>query len=246
MLKWNFFKSKDLNLSPIDFSLIKTDLHSHLIPAIDDGPETLETSVKIIKILHQLGFKKLITTPHVMSDYYKNTTETILNGLKSLQQEVKLHNINVQIEAAAEYYVDYEFEQKIGKEKFLTFGDKYILIELSFIEAPKSLHEVIFKLQLEGYKIILAHPERYLYFTEKDYLSLVRRGVFFQLNTLSLIDYYSSRVRKRAEHLINKQMISFIGSDCHNMKHACLYKKCQNKKSWHDLHNSNKLLNYIL
>ena len=105
-----------------------------------------------------------------------------------MQQEVKLHNINMQIEAAAEYYVDYEFEQKIGKEKFLTFGDNYILIELSFIEAPKSLHEVIFKLQLEGYKIILAHPERYLYFTDKDYLNLVRRGVFFQLNTLSLID----------------------------------------------------------
>jgi tyrosine-protein phosphatase YwqE len=181
-----------------------------------------------------------------MSDFYKNTPETILKGLKNLRQELKLQNINIQIDAAAEYYVDYEFEQNIGKEKFLVFGDNYILIELSFFEVPKNLNDIIFKLQLEGYKIILAHPERYLYFGENDYLNLIRRGVFFQLNLLSLIDYYSPRVRKRAEDLIQKEMISFIGSDCHNMKHASLYKKCQNKKSWHNLYNSGKLLNYTL
>ena len=246
MLKWNFLKSKELNLSTIDFSSIKIDLHSHLIPAIDDGAEDLETSIKIIKILQHLGFKKLITTPHVMSDFYKNNPETILKGLKNLRQELKLQNVNIQIDAAAEYYVDYEFEQKIGKEKFLVFGDNYILIELSFFEVPKNLNDIIFKLQLEGYKVILAHPERYLYFGENDYLNLIRRGVFFQLNLLSLIDYYSPRVRKRAEDLIRKEMISFIGSDCHNMKHASLYKKCQNKISWHNLYNSGKLLNYTL
>ena len=246
MLKWNFLKGKDLNLSAIDFSSIEIDLHSHLIPGIDDGAEDLATSIEIIKILQKLGFKKLITTPHVMSDFYKNTSDIILKGVKNLRQELKSQNINIQIHAAAEYYIDYEFEQKIGKENFLVFGDNYILIELSFIEAPKSLNDIIFKLQLEGYKIILAHPERYLYFGDNDYLSLIRRGVFFQLNLLSLIDYYSPRVRKRAEDLIQKEMISFIGSDCHNMKHASLYKKCQNKKSWHDLHKSGKLLNYTL
>ena len=144
-----FSKGKDLNLSAIDFSSIEIDLHSHLIPGIDDGAEDLASSIEIIKILQKLGFKKLITTPHVMSDFYKNTSDIILKGVKNLRQELKSQNINIQIHAAAEYYIDYEFEQKIGKEDFLVFGDNYILVELSFIEAPKSLNDIIFKLQLE-------------------------------------------------------------------------------------------------
>ena len=110
MLKWNFLKGKDLNLSAIDFSSIEIDLHSHLISGIDDGAEDLATSIEIIKILQKLGFKKLITTPHVMSDFYKNTTDIILKGVKNLRQELKSQNINIQIHAAAEYYIDYEFE----------------------------------------------------------------------------------------------------------------------------------------
>ena len=246
MLKWFSKKQIEVELDPLNFSVLKTDIHSHFIPGIDDGSPDMETTISLIKEMQGLGFKKVITTPHVMSDFYKNTSDIILKGLTDIRSELKVQNINMEIEAAAEYYIDYDFEQKIGKEKFLTFGDNYILVELSFMEAPKNLFDIIFKLQLEGYKVVLAHPERYAFFTMDDYEELVNRGVLLQINWLSIIGYYSPQIEQKTKDLIEADMVSFIGSDCHNMNHAELYKKCQTKKAWHDLNNSSKLLNNTL
>jgi len=137
MLKW-FSKKKEEACAPLDFSILKTDIHSHFIPAIDDGAPDIETSISLIKKMQELGYKKVITSPHVMSDFYKNSSETILKGLAAVRSELKAQNINMEIDAAAEYYIDYDFEQKIGKEKFLTFGDNYILVELSFMKRHKT------------------------------------------------------------------------------------------------------------
>ena len=246
MLKWFSKKKIEVGLDPLDFSVLKTDIHSHFIPGIDDGSPDMETTISLIKQMQRLGFKKVITTPHVMSDFYKNTSDIILKGLSDIRSELKVKNINMEIEAAAEYYIDFDFEQKIGKEKFLTFGDNYILVELSFMEAPKNLFDIIFKLQLEGYKVVLAHPERYVFFTMSDYEELVNRGCLLQINWLSIIGYYSPQIEYKTKGLIAADMVSFIGSDCHNMNHAELYKKCQTKKAWHDLNNSCKLLNNTL
>ena len=246
MLKWFSIKKIEVELDPLDFSVLKTDIHSHFIPGIDDGSPDMETTISLIKEMQGLGFKKVITTPHVMSDFYKNSSDIILKGLTDIRSELKVQNINMEIEAAAEYYIDYDFEQKIGKEKFLTFGDNYILVELSFMEAPKNLFDIIFKLQLEGYKVVLAHPERYAFFSMDDYEELVNRGVLLQINWLSIIGYYSPQIEQKTKDLIAADMVSFIGSDCHNMNHAELYKKCQTKKAWHDLNNSCKLLNNTL
>ena len=245
MLKW-FSKKKEEELEPLDFSVLKTDIHSHFIPGIDDGSPDMETTINLIKEMQKLGFSKVITTPHVMSDFYKNSSETILQGLEAVRSELKVQNINMEIDAAAEYYIDYDFEQKIGNEKFLTFGTNYILVELSFVEAPKNLFDIIFKLQLENYKVVLAHPERYHYFQMKDYEELVNRGVLLQINWLSLIGYYSPQIQNKIQDLIAQNMVSFLGTDCHNVHHAALYEKCQTKKAWHDLHNSGKLLNSTL
>ena len=246
MLKWFSKKKIEVGLDPLDFSVLKTDIHSHFIPGIDDGSPDMETTISLIKQMQRLGFKKVITTPHVMSDFYKNTSDIILKGLSDIRSELKVKNINMEIEAAAEYYIDYDFEQKIGKEKFLTFGNNYLLVELSFMEAPKNLFDIIFKLQLEGYKVVLAHPERYVFFTMSDYEELVNRGCLLQINWLSIIGYYSPQIEYKTKGLIAADMVSFIGSDCHNMNHAELYKKCQTKKAWHDLNNSCKLLNNTL
>ena len=178
-----------------------------------------------------------------MSDLYRNTPEIILGGLNKLRAELSRLKIDVKIEAAAEYFVDYEFENKIGKEKFLTFGDNYILIEFSFLEKPQNIDEIIFKLQLEGYKVVLAHPARYLYLNLEDYKSFTNRGVYLQLNLLSLLGYYSQEVKANANILIKNKMVSFIGTDCHNVRHATLYKKCQTEKMWHFLIESKTLLN---
>ena len=242
MLKW-FSKKKGQECDPLNFSVLKTDIHSHFIPGIDDGSPDMETTIALIEKMQELGFEKIITSPHVMSDFYQNSSEIILKGLADVRKELKAKNIDMEIDAVAEYYIDYEFEQKIGKEKFLTFGDNYILVELSFMEAPRNLFEIIFKLQLEGYKVVLAHPERYNYYTIKDYEDFISRGVLLQINFLSLIGYYSPQVKKKTESLINSGMVSLVGTDCHNMNHAELYKKCQTQKAWHDLVDSGKLLN---
>jgi len=242
MLKW-FLNKKEKACEVLDFSVLKTDIHSHFIPGIDDGAPDMEASIALIKKMQALGFSKVITSPHVMSDFYQNSSEIILNGLADVRRELKAKNINMEIDAVAEYYIDYEFEQKIGKEKLLTFGDNYILVELSFMQAPRNLFEIIFKLQLEGYKVVLAHPERYNYYTIKDYEDFISRGVILQINSLSIIGYYSPQVKKKTESLINAGMVRLIGTDCHNMNHAELYAKCQTQKSWHDLVDSGKLLN---
>jgi tyrosine-protein phosphatase YwqE len=241
MFSW--FSRKKKKLDPVDFSSLRTDIHSHLIPGIDDGAPDLETSIEIIKKLMTLGYSNFITTPHIMSDLYRNTPEIILGSLKKLRAELSRLKIDVKIEAAAEYFVDYEFENKIGKEKFLTFGDNYILIEFSFLEKPQNIDEIIFKLQLEGYKVVLAHPARYLYLNLEDYKSFTNRGVYLQLNLLSLLGYYSQEVKANANILIKNKMVSFIGTDCHNVRHATLYKKCQTEKMWHFLIESKTLLN---
>lgn len=241
MLRW--FKKSSPILEPIDFSVVGVDLHSHLIPGIDDGAKDLDDSVTIIKELIGQGFSKIITTPHIMSDLYKNTPETINSGLEILKRRLVNDNIEIDISAAAEYYVDYDFEQRIGNEKFLTFGENYILIEFSFLESPRNMYDIIFKLQLEGYVVVLAHPARYQYFDLKDYESLINRGVLFQLNLLSLIGYYSNQVKANAKLLIDNKFVSFVGTDCHNLNHARLYPKCMISKSWHELVNSGALLN---
>ncbi len=245
MLNW-FSKKKEDKLSPLNLSILKTDIHSHFIPGIDDGSPDMETSILLIKKMQELGYSRVITTPHVMSDFYKNSSETILKGLAAVRSELKLQNINMDINAAAEYYLDFDFEQKIGKEKFLTFGGNYILVELSFMQVPKNLFDIIFKLQMEGYKVVLAHPERYVYYNQEDYDSLIIRGVLFQINLLSLIGYYSPQIQQKTKELIAKDQVSFVGTDCHNMNHADLYEKCQTKRAWHDLVNSGKLLNDTL
>ena len=244
MFKW-FFK-KEPKLEAIRLSEIGTDIHSHLIPGIDDGAKDMETSISLIKKFKNLGFNKIITTPHIMSDLYRNTPNIINTGLEALKTELVRQEIDIDIQAAAEYYIDYDFEQRIGEEDFLTFGKKYILIEFSFLEAPKNMYDIVFKLQLEGYIVVLAHPARYLYFSIDDYNALIDRGVLFQLNLLSLIGYYSEEVKLNAELLIKYNLISFVGTDCHNHNQLQLYHKCETMKSWHQLINSKKLLNNCL
>ena len=245
MFKW-FLRNKKEKLEPLDFSILKTDIHSHLIPGIDDGPSDIENSVLLIKKLKKLGYSKLITTPHVMSDVYQNSPQIILNGLSELRKELSSQSIDIDISAAAEYYIDFNFEQRIGKEDFLTFGDNYILLEFSFSQQPTNIFEIIFKLQLEGYNIVLAHPERYGYYRLRDYKKFTDRGVLLQVNILSLIGYYSSQVQNIVEQLIKNNMVSFLGTDCHNEHHANLYNKCYTNKYWYELADSGKLLNNCL
>jgi len=223
-------------------------MHSHFIPGIDDGAKTLEDSVEMITSMHELGYRKVITTPHIMSDYYKNSNKTILDGLETVKSKLAENNVPIEVDACAEYYLDFDFERKLDEEKMLTFGNKHILFEISYMNPPDNLFHVIFKMQMLGYKPILAHPERYNFWhTEFDkYETMVDKGVLLQMNINSLSGYYSLATKKIAEELIDKNMISFIGTDCHHTGHIKLLKEVVYEPHLKKLIDSGNLLNQTL
>jgi len=243
---FNLFNRNKLK-KPVDISVLKTDMHSHLIPGIDDGVKTLEESMVLIKKLHELGFSKIITTPHIMHDYYKNNITNITEGLNKVKEAVAKENIPIKIEAAAEYLIDDGFEKQV-KEGLMTLKDKYILVELSYYNMYHGFFNLVFNLNIDGYKIVLAHPERYSYFHNKFdlYEDLKSRGVFFQLNTISLSGYYSPKVRETAEKLIELGFYDFAGSDMHNMDYMNNFVKALYNPKLQTLIDSGKLKNNIL
>ena len=213
---------------PPDLSFIGADMHSHLLPALDDGLKSLEDSVKFIRELHDLGYKKLICTPHILNGIHDNTPQTILPALALVREELKKQAIPVILEAAAEYMVDHEFEQLLEKsEPLLTFGKNYILIEMSYVAASPNINNVIFQLKLAGVQPILAHPERYNYYHQNfdAYTDFKDRGCLLQVNFLSLSGYYGPHVKHTAEKLMKLGLIDFIGTDMHHENHLHALKK---------------------
>lgn len=211
---FNFFKKRP---SSINFSTVKTDMHSHLIPGIDDGAQNLEESVHLIKGLKAMGYEKIITTPHIYQEYYPNTSGIILNGLEKLKKHLKELEIDIEIEAAAEYFMDEHFEELLQKDDLLTFGDCHILVEMSFYYEPPKVFDYIFQLCSKGYRPILAHPERYLYYSNNftQYNEFKERGCLLQMNILSLTGYYGKPVQQNALRLIKEDLVDLIGTDLH-------------------------------
>ncbi|MBX2961909.1 MAG: capsular biosynthesis protein [Cyclobacteriaceae bacterium] len=204
---------------------VQVDIHSHLLPGLDDGVKTFEESASIIQRFVNLGYRKLITTPHVISDTYRNTTEGILQKRDDLIDFLKAENINIELEAAAEYYLDEELFKNLQEgNPLLTFGNNFLLFETNFITEPFILKEFIFTAATKGYKLVLAHPERYAYLQldEAKMEDLINRGVYFQINLTSLTGYYSRESQRAAQKLIDKGWVHFLGSDCHAAQHISL------------------------
>jgi tyrosine-protein phosphatase YwqE len=218
---FGIFKKKEQKKNiTFDYSSIAVDMHSHVLPGIDDGAQNPQESIVLIKKMMSLGIKKIIATPHIMADYYRNTPETINKALAILKAELEKENIDINIEAAAEHYFDETFEGRIKRNELRTFGDKYVLFELSFISQPPNVVQAIQKLIDQGYKPILAHPERYLYLNIDQLKTLHDWGAAFQINTISLVGYYGKEAKKMAETLIDQQLVDFISSDMHHPRHA--------------------------
>ncbi|SFW26035.1 tyrosine-protein phosphatase [Chitinophaga sancti] len=199
---------------------IGTDIHSHLLPAVDDGSQDLDTSVEFIETLHSLGIQNIITTPHVMMDRYPNSAETLSEPYQQVKNALAEKNIPVQFHHAAEYYMD-EFFEELMKAPLMTLNGEMILVEISFMSAPPQLHQWLFELAAQGYRPVLAHPERYNYFhsTPEEYKVFKQRGCLLQVNLLSLTGYYGRHIQKAAEWLIEHKQVDYIGTDLHHSKH---------------------------
>lgn len=219
---FDLFKKKPEIIEDLDLSWLEVDMHSHLIPGIDDGSKSMEESLELIQRLSSYGLKKIITTPHIMSEYYRNTPEIIRMGLEDLRKAVQREGIPVEIDAAAEYYMDEIFLDKVKNGgELLTFGDNYILVETGFINRPQMLLETFFQLEMAGFKPVFAHPERYQYLLADKKLQedMIERNTIFQINLLSLTGFYSKQVKDFAEVLLEKGNVQFFGTDCHNPRY---------------------------
>ena len=216
-----------------DYShLYTTDIHSHLIPDIDDGVKTLTESMILIRKMQEMGFKKLITTPHIMSHRFPNTSDIIKKGFEEVQEEVIKKNIDIELDFAAEYYLDEHFLELIKKDDILSFGDKkYVLFEMSYTNPPMNLEQIIFELQSQDYTPVMAHPERYIYYRKENMHKLQElrdRGLLLQINVNSIGAFYGKKVKSAVGSIIDNKMVDFLGSDTHNKKYLDLLEKILN------------------
>ena len=224
---------KDTPISEV-FPMDYVDIHSHLLPGIDDGAKDMEDTMGLISKMDEYGIHNFITTPHVLGSIWPNSSDTILDSLELVQEELEKRDLShIKIDAAAEYMLDEEFCKLLKARDLLTLKEDSLLVEMSFLNAPVNLFEMLFDIQLAGYQPILAHPERYAFFhTDFEmYHKLKNAGCRFQLNLLSLTGHYGKSVQKAAEKLLSKNMIDLTGSDTHNQNHLHTLEKIGTKKN---------------
>jgi len=207
---------------PFPFELLGTDMHSHILPGIDDGSPDPETSLMLVKGLLDLGYQKLTATPHVMEDMFRNNKRTIQEAYNNLQIKMAEEGMEVPIRYAAEYLLDGNVDSMLAKKvPLLTLKDSFVLVEISFVNPPMYLREVLFEIQMKGYQPVFAHPERYFFYQSKpqQYADIRDMGCLFQCNLLSFSGYYGQPVRQAAEYLVKHDMVDFLGTDLHHEKH---------------------------
>ncbi|WP_136669270.1 tyrosine-protein phosphatase [Flavobacterium sp. H122] len=197
------------------------DIHSHLLPGIDDGAKTIEDTIFLTNSLKNFGFEKFITTPHTFSGFWDNTKEAILKKENDTLETLSSQNTTVDLKAASEYLLDDHFASLFKKGEILTLKDNLVLVEMSYLNAPIHLYDLLFDLQVAGYKPVLAHPERYLFYHKNfdEYKKLKNAGCYLQLNLLSTVGYYGNEVTDTAKRLLESGLYDFVGSDVHHSRH---------------------------
>lgn len=220
---FTFFKSKPLLRELIPQNHI--DIHSHLLPGIDDGAQTFKDTLALTTALQNMGVTEFITTPHIIQHVWENTHEQIVKKQKETASLLHENGITQPFKAAAEYLMDDQFVTLFKEKSLLTLKDNYVLVEMSYINAPIQLYSILFDLQVAGYIPVLAHPERYLFYHNnmKEYEKLIKAGCFFQLNLLSVVGYYGSGIAQIAEQLLQKGMYTYVGTDAHHAKHIAAF-----------------------
>ena len=230
-------KKKEVLLPPFDFGFFEVDMHNHLLPGIDDGAPSMEHTIGILLKFVELGYKKLVFTPHIMQDCYPNTPAIIEEKLSEVQKEIKNLGIKIEVEASAEYNIEDAFFDKIKKDDLIAFRGNYILFEYSFFSKPQKTEKFIFELIVKGYKPIIAHFERYpYYFNQPDIIQQYReKGVLIQLNLLSIVGHYGPEVQKQAHWMIDNGYVDFVATDCHRIEHLEILQRTASHPYFHKL-----------
>jgi protein-tyrosine phosphatase len=221
----SFFKQKPYLKDLLSGDYI--DIHSHLLPGIDDGAKTISDTERLIKSLEKMGVAQFITTPHISHYIWNNSPQIIQDNYTETSRLLTENNSTKPFLAAAEYFMDDWFEKHFQNERLLTLKDNYVLVEMSYINAPIQLYKILFDLQVAGYIPVLAHPERYLFYHKNfiEYERLKKAGCLFQLNLLAVVGYYGEEITKISEHLLKNGMYDFAGTDVHHNNHITAFEQ---------------------
>lgn len=218
---FSIFRKK--SLPAIDLSAIGTDMHSHLLPGIDDGSPDIATSFELIRGLQDLGMQKFVASPHILWDLYRNDDASIEGALGALGAAAGEQGIPLPVVgAAAEYMMDDHFTEQLARKAPLrSFGKNYVLVEFSFVSLPFEWKQQLFELQIQGYQPVLAHPERYSYLGTRidPFREIADMGILLQVNLNSLTGYYGQPAYSLAQAFIKAKLVSFLGTDLHHMRH---------------------------
>lgn len=207
------------------------DFHSHIMNNVDDGADSIETSLEILKIANKVGFNSIILTPHYMENYYEYDVEQISEKIDKIKQICKKENLNIELYQANEIYISNNIVNLIKNKKASTINQsRYVLFELPMNEEPPNLLEVIYSLKEDNKIPIIAHPERYLYVQKEPnkLIELIEMGVLFQSNYGSIIGQYGKQCQKTVKLLLKNNFIHFLGTDVH--KSVNIYSKIEKIK----------------
>lgn len=204
------------------------DIHSHLIPNVDDGSRSVEETVKMIKEARHAGFTDIILTSHYMEECYEPEEEVIELWTEQLQKVIDNESIEIKLYTGNEVYITENVIELLKNNKVATLANsRYLLIELPLNSNVKYAEEVIFHLKSLGIIPIIAHPERYSYI-QKDITeveNLIKQGCLIQSNFGSIIGIYGKEAKKAIHKLLKNDVVHFLGSDCH--KPNTIYKNMQ-------------------
>jgi len=209
---WPFRKKHSLADSGIFQGF--TDWHSHILPGVDDGVQTMDEALDILALYEKIGIKAVWLTPHIMEDV-PNTTARLKERFNELKAA---YSGSVRLRLAAEYMLDNLFCERLDDNDLLPLGEKrdQLLVETSYYNPPMSLHGTLERIRSKGFHPVLTHPERYGYMEDSDYGKLKREGVRFQINLPSLAGFYGREVRRKAKRLLAKGYADLYGTDTHS------------------------------
>lgn len=231
---FNLFKKKP---KPEARLFYHTDVHSHILPGVDHGAQTIDDSLAMLEEEISMGINRVMCTSHVTAETFENTPETLNAAYEKLKAAVAEEGLPVEVFVSAEYRLDEYWNSEYAKGHVVPMPDNYVLLENSFVQELIEIDDMLFELRVKGYKPILAHPERYLYYYHRRdrYEKLHSFGTKFQINILSLTNYFGSVAKENALWLMSHKMVDMLGSDMHNLEHARIIKDYICSKEWRKL-----------
>ncbi|HWQ42535.1 MAG TPA: CpsB/CapC family capsule biosynthesis tyrosine phosphatase [Desulfosporosinus sp.] len=200
------------------------DVHSHILPGLDDGAKNMEETLGMVQQLHEAGFKTLVATPHVLEGKDFLHPEEILAVIEQVRERVAEAGISVDILPGAENYIFPDMAKWVKDGKLMTMGNtgKYLLLELPLADIPHYTDQVFFELQVQGLTPVLAHPERYRGLAEapERLIEWAKKGILLQLDLRSLGGYYGPEPKRLAELMLSSDLIHVVGSDVHHVSRS--------------------------